>query len=47
MHDPRLVRASCDHALLLYDDGPPLAGAAASVLTAENLERLYGIPVPL
>ena len=47
MHDPRLVLTCCDHALLLYEDGPPLAGAAASVLTGETLERLYGVPVPL
>jgi iron complex transport system ATP-binding protein len=47
LHDPRLARRYCDHALLLYDRGPPLSGLRDQVLTAANLERLYGIPVTL
>jgi iron complex transport system ATP-binding protein len=47
LHDPRLARSFCDHALLLYGPDDALAGPAATVLTASNLERLYGVPVPL
>ncbi|HTS55733.1 MAG TPA: ABC transporter ATP-binding protein [Burkholderiales bacterium] len=47
LHDPGLARRRCDHAVLLYDAGPPLAGPTERVLTPENLERLYGVPVPL
>jgi ABC-type cobalamin/Fe3+-siderophores transport system ATPase subunit len=47
LHDPRLARSFCDHALLLYGPDHALAGPAATVLTAANLERLYGVPVPL
>jgi len=47
LHDPRLARQVCDHALLLFDSGGVLAGPAPGVLTADNLKRLYGIPVPL
>lgn len=47
LHDPRLARNACDHALLLFDTDAPLAGPAAAVLTPGNLERLYGVPVPL
>jgi iron complex transport system ATP-binding protein len=47
LHDPRLARQVCDHALLLFESEGVLAGPAARVLTAENLERLYGVPVPL
>jgi iron complex transport system ATP-binding protein len=47
LHDPRLARDACDHALLLFDADAPLAGPAGTVLTSGNLERLYGVPVPL
>jgi len=47
LHDPRLAQRYCDHALLLYDGQAPLAGTSPEVLTAANLERLYGIPVTL
>jgi iron complex transport system ATP-binding protein len=47
LHDPRLARQVCDHALLLFDSGSVLAGPASGVLTADNLKRLYGVPVPL
>ena len=48
LHDPRLARAGlrpCTAALRI--GGRPLAGPAPGVLTADNLERLYGVPVPL
>ena len=47
LHDPRLARANCDHALLLHDAEPPVAGVAERMLTPENLGRLYGCAVPL
>jgi iron complex transport system ATP-binding protein len=47
LHDPALARRYCDHAVLLYEADTPLAGAAERVLTPDNLERLYGVPVPL
>jgi iron complex transport system ATP-binding protein len=47
LHDPRLARQHCDHALLVFEGGAPLAGPAASVLTPENLERLYSVSVTL
>lgn len=47
LHDPRLARASCDHALLLNDTEVPVAGPAERMLTSEYLERLYGCAVPL
>jgi iron complex transport system ATP-binding protein len=47
LHDPRLARQVCDHALLLFESGDALAGPAPRVLSADNLERLYGVPVPL
>jgi iron complex transport system ATP-binding protein len=47
LHDPRLARASCDHALLLDEAGIVVAGSAECVLTPEYLERLYGCAVPL
>ena len=47
LHDPGLARRRCDHAVLLYDAEAPLAGPAERVLTSDNLERLYGVPLPL
>jgi iron complex transport system ATP-binding protein len=47
LHDPTLAGRHCDHAILLYEDEPPLAGSAERVLTSENLERLYRVPLPL
>jgi len=47
LHDPVVARRRCDHAVLLYDGESPLAGPAERVLTSENLERLYGVPLPL
>jgi len=47
LHDPSIARRRCDHAVLLYDAESPLAGPAERVLTSDNLERLYGVPLPL
>jgi iron complex transport system ATP-binding protein len=47
LHDPRQARARCDHALLLHDAEPPVAGVAERMLTPEQLGRLYGCAVPL
>jgi iron complex transport system ATP-binding protein len=47
LHDPTLARRYCDHAILLYEAQTPLAGAAERVLTPDNLERLYGVVLPL
>jgi iron complex transport system ATP-binding protein len=45
LHDPARARRFCDRALLLFDDGTPLHGAAAGLLQSAVLERLYGCPV--
>ncbi len=42
LHDVNLASRFCDHALLLFGDGEILHGETKAVLTAENLERLYG-----
>jgi iron complex transport system ATP-binding protein len=47
LHDPLLAQRHCDHALLVFEQGPPLAGCASAILTSANLERLYGVPVTL
>jgi iron complex transport system ATP-binding protein len=47
LHDPRLAQRYCDHALLLYDAAVPLWGTRQEVLTAANLERLYGVALTL
>lgn len=41
LHDINLVARYCDAVLLLYGDGSLLHGPAVSVLTEENLSRLY------
>jgi len=45
LHDVTAAMHCCDHALLLFADGATLSGAAAAVVTEENLSRLYGHPV--
>lgn len=45
LHDPNLARRYFTHALLLFDDGVWLHGAAHDVLTRDNLSRLYGHPL--
>jgi iron complex transport system ATP-binding protein len=47
LHDPVLAQRCCDCALLLFEQAAPLGGAAQTVLTPDNLERLYGVPVTL
>jgi iron complex transport system ATP-binding protein len=44
LHEPWWALRYCTHALLLFDDGQTLDGAAADVLTGANLEKLYGCP---
>lgn len=45
LHEPGLALRYCDSALLLFGEGAWLYGSAPSVLTAENLSRLYGYPL--
>jgi len=42
LHDVNLASRFCDQALLLFGHGETLHGPTASVLTVENLQRLYG-----
>ncbi|WP_240643415.1 ABC transporter ATP-binding protein [Paracoccus siganidrum] len=44
-HDPDQAAALGDHALLVNRDGPIASGPVSRTLTADNLSRLYGIPV--
>lgn len=45
LHEPGLAYRYCNSALLLFGEGEWLYGSAESVLTAENLSRLYGYPL--
>lgn len=45
LHEPNFARRHFDAALLLFGDGAWACGAAADVLNAENLRRLYGHPL--
>ncbi len=45
LHEPWWAARYCSHALLLFEDGHTLGGAAEAVLTPENLEKLYGYPL--
>ena len=45
LHEPGLAHRYCDSALLLFGDGEWLYGSASTVLTADNLSRLYGYPL--
>jgi iron complex transport system ATP-binding protein len=45
LHEPGLAHRYCDSALLLFGEGEWLYGSADSVLTADNLSRLYGYPL--
>jgi iron complex transport system ATP-binding protein len=45
LHDVNLAARHCSHVLMLEGDGRWQAGAAAELLQAENLERLYQCPV--
>ena len=45
LHEPGQAHRYCDSALLLFGEGEWLYGSVDSVLTAENLSRLYGYPL--
>lgn len=45
LHEPGLAHRFCDSALLLFGEGEWQYGSCDSVLTAENLSRLYGYPL--
>jgi iron complex transport system ATP-binding protein len=45
LHDPGFAVRYCEHALLLFGHGEWLAGPARTIITAENLTRLYGHPL--
>ena len=45
LHEPGLAYRYCDSALLLFGEGDWLYGSASTVLTADNLSRLYGYPL--
>jgi len=45
LHDANLASRFCDHCLLLFGAGESLAGPTGSVLTGDNLARLYGHPM--
>ncbi len=44
-HDPNLVAATADYAVLMRQGALLAAGALATTLTEENLSATYGIPV--
>ena len=46
-HEPEHALVHADRALLLADGRPLVCDVAASALTAENVTRLYGVPVRL
>lgn len=45
LHEPGLAYRYCDSVLLLFGEGKWLYGSAESVLTVDNLSRLYGYPL--
>lgn len=47
LHDLSLAARFCDRLVLLADGGTQAEGAPAEVLTAENLERVYGVTAEL
>lgn len=44
-HDPNLALAVADYTVLLQKGRPCLAGPTSSLLSAENLSAVYGVPV--
>ncbi len=44
-HDPNHALTAADEALLMMPDGQPLHGPASEMITPQNLERLYGVPM--
>jgi iron complex transport system ATP-binding protein len=45
LHDPGLALRYAQHCLLLYEGGEAILGESESLLTPENLTRLYGYPL--
>ena len=45
LHDPNLAARFCDRLLLLFEGGEVMVGEARTLLTEENLSRLYGHPI--
>lgn len=45
LHDANLALRYCQHAVLLLGDGHTISGPVQTVLTHENLERLYRQPL--
>lgn len=45
LHDINLAARYCDRLLLMFGDGETLLGPVDEVLTPDNLQRLFGIPV--
>ncbi|MEX0900648.1 MAG: ABC transporter ATP-binding protein [Gammaproteobacteria bacterium] len=45
LHDVNLAARFCDSLLLMFGDGETLLGATRDILTADNLQRLFGVPV--
>ena len=45
LHEPGLAYRFCDSALLLFGEGEWQYGSCETVLTEENLSRLYGYPL--
>jgi iron complex transport system ATP-binding protein len=44
LHDPALASHFADSILLLFGDGEWECGEASAMLSADNMERLYGTP---
>jgi len=44
-HDINLAVRYCTHALLLFGNGETIQGPLSEILTTDNLQRLYGIPI--
>ena len=47
LHDLNLTARFCDHILMLFGDGRILSGNTSELLTADNLEELYGYPIKI
>lgn len=45
LHEPGLAYRYCDSVLLLFGEGEWQYGSVATMLTADNLSRLYGYPL--
>ena len=45
LHDLNLAARFCDHVLMLFGKGKTLSGTTLELLTAANLEELYGYPI--